>query len=359
MAEHLLILTLAIVATTVLIVIARRGKRIGTDPHCAECNYNLSGNTSGRCPECGAELETHPPRAGRHAHRPVIWVVALLALVFTVLFAYPFTYYTVRHDLRYRHYDWWPLGLVMNDLDHASFRSMAGDELVRRLQASELTPAQVDALRTDLVTQIDTADVTPAIDGLLEVYAELVLADASIASAAAEPLLRHFGVLHLSSLPEPEKQYLPHPNDHALSFIQSTRAAIREPYARLIGLREIRVTAVDDKPVEDAALFGVAGVQGSGRRLLDFDRPAERSITLSVTTDWYVLPPGTTVLDHEIPGWQTEPFTVAWLRGARPLARVTQQATITGSADSRLKLVPSLEAEPPAAYTPAPPPPSD
>ena len=30
-------------------------------PHCPKCDYNLSGNTSGRCPECGEPIGLNPP----------------------------------------------------------------------------------------------------------------------------------------------------------------------------------------------------------------------------------------------------------------------------------------------------------
>jgi len=30
--------------------------------HCQKCGYNLTGNVSGRCPECGTAIEAHPTR---------------------------------------------------------------------------------------------------------------------------------------------------------------------------------------------------------------------------------------------------------------------------------------------------------
>ena len=34
-----------------------RDRRINPKGHCQKCGYDLTGNVSGRCPECGTELE--------------------------------------------------------------------------------------------------------------------------------------------------------------------------------------------------------------------------------------------------------------------------------------------------------------
>ena len=39
--------------------------------HCLECGYNLYGNRSGRCPECGTRFRPGRRRASRSARRPV------------------------------------------------------------------------------------------------------------------------------------------------------------------------------------------------------------------------------------------------------------------------------------------------
>ena len=36
---------------------ARRRRRVGQEHLCEECDYNLRGNVSGRCPECGTSVE--------------------------------------------------------------------------------------------------------------------------------------------------------------------------------------------------------------------------------------------------------------------------------------------------------------
>lgn len=39
-------------------------------PFCHSCGYNLTGNTSGRCPECGSSIDAPVPREAAHASTP-------------------------------------------------------------------------------------------------------------------------------------------------------------------------------------------------------------------------------------------------------------------------------------------------
>ena len=56
------VLLLAAYPTLVLIKTIRRRLR-HKHGHCSKCGYNLTGNVSGTCPECGAGVE----RAGEHS----------------------------------------------------------------------------------------------------------------------------------------------------------------------------------------------------------------------------------------------------------------------------------------------------
>ena len=49
-------------------LIARRGRRVIPAGHCQTCAYDLTGNTSGTCPECGTDSdEGRTPRATHEA----------------------------------------------------------------------------------------------------------------------------------------------------------------------------------------------------------------------------------------------------------------------------------------------------
>jgi predicted amidophosphoribosyltransferase len=36
-----------------------RDRRLIPPGHCQNCGYNLTGNVSGRCPECGQAIDSH------------------------------------------------------------------------------------------------------------------------------------------------------------------------------------------------------------------------------------------------------------------------------------------------------------
>ncbi len=62
-------------------VAAWRGRRVGSEPRCRRCGFDLSGHTPApaRCSECGAALDA--PRAVRLGLRRRSWALAILAVV--------------------------------------------------------------------------------------------------------------------------------------------------------------------------------------------------------------------------------------------------------------------------------------
>ncbi|MBN1344034.1 MAG: hypothetical protein JXQ73_15220 [Phycisphaerae bacterium] len=79
-------------------VILYRGlrlRRAGDAPYCADCNYNLTGLDSTRCPECGAPLSEETIVRGEGHRRPILvcggCLLVMSALVSFVAFARPRT----------------------------------------------------------------------------------------------------------------------------------------------------------------------------------------------------------------------------------------------------------------------------
>src|SRR5258706_3467735 len=84
--EHLAWIT-AIVGSIALVglcllKIGRWPRRRGNGRYCRSCEYNLSGLTSARCPECGAELSVQTEVTGERRRRAgLAWIGALLLII--------------------------------------------------------------------------------------------------------------------------------------------------------------------------------------------------------------------------------------------------------------------------------------
>ena len=57
----------------------RRAPCVDDETRCAKCGYNLSGNVSGVCPECGTETRKHARLAREERLAAAAWRVALVA----------------------------------------------------------------------------------------------------------------------------------------------------------------------------------------------------------------------------------------------------------------------------------------
>ena len=64
-----------------LLVWGLRGRRVGDEPRCRRCRYELTGLVSPNCPECGTEVDWARVRRGMRRRRPVAIVVAVVFLL--------------------------------------------------------------------------------------------------------------------------------------------------------------------------------------------------------------------------------------------------------------------------------------
>ena len=141
-------LGLGVLGLAVGVALVRRGwwpRRVGTVRRCAGCGYDLTGNESGRCSECGAELGEGRTTVGDRRRRPVVAVIGLCVLLVGVgLLGSP-------GIERLRRVDWYryrPQGWVAGDLSSSdgALVQRAWEELERRRKErglSEETEARV------------------------------------------------------------------------------------------------------------------------------------------------------------------------------------------------------------------------
>ena len=119
-------------------------KGIGSIPHCAACNYTLTGLTfdlpSSRCPECGSPLLG---KGVRHGELRPDWrqraIGGGVMLGGIAVAAFPFTETFSSIDW-YHHYPAW---FVLNNLNSSTERDRAWGELQHRLASANLSKTQV------------------------------------------------------------------------------------------------------------------------------------------------------------------------------------------------------------------------
>ncbi len=124
-----------------------RGRRIGTEPFCRKCEYQLTGIQSARCPECGSELNE---RAIVHGVRKRRWglVAAAIALA---LFVPTSQIATIRWYLL-DYYTILPFAVVRHMESRGSAR--ASFEFMRRLGAWELSSREVLSVYEEAVSTL-------------------------------------------------------------------------------------------------------------------------------------------------------------------------------------------------------------
>lgn len=142
MGLKLLFLLATLLATCVLVVwILRRPRRRGTTPHCARCDYNLTGLLSDRCPECGSE--TIPPNIvyGELVRRP--WLKVTVGVCVAIL-----AFVAAQYALRYDYYRLRPASWVIGDLQSSTpqVKFRAWTEIVRRIRSGALPASQESRL---------------------------------------------------------------------------------------------------------------------------------------------------------------------------------------------------------------------
>lgn len=142
MLISLLLILVILFAGITLLKKGRWPKRIGDTPHCASCNYILTGLDSGRCPECGDEIT---PGSILHGERKARTGFVLTGS-FLILLALALGGLAMSDALP--SIDWYqfrPTSWLISDLDTPQ-KMIAWTELQTRLTAGKVSAAQQDRL---------------------------------------------------------------------------------------------------------------------------------------------------------------------------------------------------------------------
>lgn len=130
---------LALLPGVALLLLARRGRRVGEHPHCRRCEYNLSGGPEAKaCPECGSDLAL--PRAvviGERRARPLHAAIGAGLLLLALGLGGSVMYAQMQS------FDWntiKPAWLLIREMPDSS---SARRELAARIKNKAITPAEV------------------------------------------------------------------------------------------------------------------------------------------------------------------------------------------------------------------------
>ena len=146
----LLYVSAAVLALGVaLMFVGVRGRRVGDDPHCRKCGFNLRGrpDDSTRCAECGADVDAET----RHAHRPARrrrGKILAFGLIVTLASAGAVGWLGYQRGKTYEWVRIKPTAWVLRDLGSAdrTVGVQAQRELLRRINDKSFAQAKVDRI---------------------------------------------------------------------------------------------------------------------------------------------------------------------------------------------------------------------
>ncbi len=174
-ADYSLLLVVGIallVLGGVLLVLAVRGGRLGTTPHCRRCGYNLTGLTANACPECGGVCDARGVVWGtRRRSRPAL-LSALIVLALGGSLGGVAAYVQVQRGNPYLYY---PQFMLVPAAKADTPRAVA--ELLRRCQSGAVTGSRADQVAAIGLRRQAAPGSTPVTQDWIDVVYALYNAD--------------------------------------------------------------------------------------------------------------------------------------------------------------------------------------
>ena len=135
------VLLLLLSGGLLLLIVGLWGKRVGTEPRCRKCRYNLTGLTANRCPECGTEIDAEAVRYGLRRRRWPALVFGSGLLLLSAAGVGALLYGRAQKIDWYQHY---PVRLL---LAYAGADDQAAlDELLTRLEKDQIAAGSIPRL---------------------------------------------------------------------------------------------------------------------------------------------------------------------------------------------------------------------
>lgn len=149
MSWPIVALPAALVVGLVLLIVGLRGRRVGEEPRCRKCKYELTGLTTDRCPECGTTITPETTVYGLRCRRAAFWIPGALLLLMTASGAGVGVYVRVK-NLTYRDYPVYVLTWLAGRDDRQALSELRFRLLQKKLAPGDLRgffPTALDRFR--------------------------------------------------------------------------------------------------------------------------------------------------------------------------------------------------------------------
>lgn len=150
-------LSAGFVVGLVLLVVGLRGRRVGDEPRCRKCKYDLTGLDSDRCPECGHAITQKTTVHGFRRRRRALWLPGALLMAVSLSVA-GYGGYQAAQWKTYRDY---PVFMLRWKAANGDFR--AANALNNRIRRGALQPEQLRSFADTAIDQYTKAVAPPRI----------------------------------------------------------------------------------------------------------------------------------------------------------------------------------------------------
>jgi hypothetical protein len=266
-----------------LLYLALRGRRVGHEPFCRKCGYNLTGAVGDLCSECGQPIKPSSVVYGVRKRRPVLAAFGVGILLMACLLGSG-----LLSKIEWYHY--FPTSIVLNDLGStdAATAQRAWDELQRRRKAGQLTLSHREKLIDICLADQASTNPSPLHGKLLEHLAACYM-KRSFTPAQQEIFFSQLIDLRIEARPRVVKGD-PLPVRATLTFRSK-----RLPFRLILKTKQLRV---NEQPIEGKIQAAWKGWFGDypltlGGIPLAYEHPGKATLDAELTVklhDWTPKP---------------------------------------------------------------------
>ncbi|UCD28965.1 MAG: hypothetical protein JSV03_00325 [Planctomycetota bacterium] len=261
------------------------GVRKGSAPHCPKCDYNLTGLPALRCPECGLELSERTVVFGERKRKNLHVILGCLSF-FIAAFCLYLTYLEIEFKLQNEWYQYRPTFMLLNDLKVNRLSDRPVEELLRRFKENRLTDKQISAIvRATLPVIVSMRQAKRYQLAFRDLLATLLHAG-FLTPPQTETYFRNIEFA----------QYYYLPNWYKTSHIREGKGwlmcTLEGKFSGWMPRRIVEVISIDDRKVNQIVMdYYQFSKSFSGRLSKPLISPANKKVTIRVTTEWYDFGP--------------------------------------------------------------------